>query len=471
MDTMKKNGASGLPLLTKISYGCIGTANMLTSAITTTYLLYFYTNALGLSGALAGTLSLIGSAWGWFCTPAAGAIIDKTGSKPGGKCRNYIKKLIVPGGVLLFLSFTVPELSQGLTVVWVMAAYLIRVSVWSLLQVCGTTLMGRVTSDRVQRSHLNQIYNAMATAGSFLGTAVTMPLINSFGSDLAGTKQGFMVISIIFGVAFIVLYLIAWLGTRGYEPETEFFESDTQGETGTTLEKKPSVLDILKALVTNKMCLVAIGLYMVDLIGCMVESSAMAYYFQYNLSNMGLFTLYSTLSIIGAYSAYFLAGFFVKRFGNSGTAMIGGTIAACAYLVRFLAQDSSMVQYVACVMVALFGAGLVANVSILCVFDSKIYGEWKLGINNEGMLMAAYSLGNTIGLAVGRAAAGYLLELVPFDPTAAEAAPSVLRLFLIESTLVPCIGFVCVVLMALLLRRFEKKLPEMEEEIAARKAL
>lgn len=348
-----------------------------------------------------------------------------------------------------------------------MAAYLIRVSVWSLLQVCGTTLMGRVTNDKVQRSHLNQVYNAMATGGSFLGTAVTMPFINSFGSDIAGTKQGFMVISIVFAAAFVVLYLIAYLGTKGYEPETEFFEAEAKSE---TLARKPSVLQILKALFTNKMCLVAIGLYLVDLIGCMVESSAMAYYFQYNLGNMGLFSLYSTLSIIGAYSAYALAGFFVKRFGNARTAMIGGGIAACAYMVRFLAQDSSMVQYIACVLVALFGAGLVANVSILCVFDSKIYGEWKLGINNEGMLMAAYSLGNTIGLALGRAAAGYLLELVPFDPTAAQAAPSVLRLFLIESTLVPCIGFVCVVLMALVLRRFERKLPQMEKEIAERKA-
>lgn len=84
--------------------------------------------------------------------------------------------------------------------------------------------------------------------------------------------------------------------------------------------------------------------------------------------------------------------------------------------------------------------------------------------------MAAFSLGNTIGLSLGRALGGYLMELVPFDPTAAEAAPSVLRLFLIESTLVPCIGFVCVVLLAMVLRTFEKKLPEMKADIENRKA-
>lgn len=467
MDNTMQGSVEKLPFLTKISYGCVGMANMLTSAITTTYLIYFFTNGLGLSPGLAATLSLIGSAWGWFCTPVAGIIIDKTGSKPGGKCRDFIKKLIIPGAALLILGFTLPSMGKWPTILWVMVAYCARVAVWSLIQIPATTLMGRITDNQAQRSHLNQIYNAMATGGSFLAMAVTMPFVSRFGNDFAAVRQGFMWISIIYAVVFLLLYLIALIGTKGYEPEQEFFEEDTLNDAPV---KKPSVGAILKALVTNKMCLIAVGMYLVDLIGCMVESNAMAYYFQYNMSNMGLFGLYSTVSIIGAYSAYALAGIFVKKFGNSGTAIIGGTLAAAAYMVRFIAQDSNMVQYVACLCVALFGAGLVANVSILCVFDSKVYGEWKLGINNEGVLMAAFSLGNTIGLSLGRALGGYLMELVPFDPTAAEAAPSVLRLFLIESTLVPCIGFVCVVLLAMVLRTFEKKLPEMKADIENRKA-
>ena len=464
MNNTLQESSQKLPFLTKISYGCVGMANMLTSALTTTYLIYFFTNGLGLSPGLAATMSLIGSAWGWFCTPTAGVIIDKTGSKPGGKCRSFIKTMIVPGAALLILNFSLPEMGKWPTIFWVMIAYCARVAVWSLIQIPATTLMGRSTKDKAQRSHLNQIYNAMATGGSFLGMSVTMPFVSRFGSDFAGVKQGFMWISVIFAALFAILYLLAWLGTKGYEPEQEFFEAEKAAAV-----KKPSIGEIFKALLTNKMALIAICLYLVDLIGCMVESNAMAYYFQYNMGNMGLFGLNSTISLIGAYTAYAFAGIFVKKFGNSGTAIIGGTMAAAAYMVRFIAQDGNMVQYVACLCVALFGAGLVANVSILCVFDSKVYGEWKLGVNNEGLLMAAYSLGNTIGLSLGRALGGYLMELVPFDPAAAEAAPSVLRLFLIESTLVPCIGFVCVILLALALRKFEKKLPEMEEEIKKRK--
>lgn len=469
MENTPMNTAKKLPLLAKICYGCVGGANMLTSAITNTYLIFFYTQALGLSGALAGTLSLIGSAWGWFCTPLAGTIIDKTGSKPGGKCRNYIKKFILPAGFLLILSFCVPSMSQGMTAAWVLAAYVIRVTVWSFVQIPATTMMGRITNNQEQRSHLNQIYNAMATGASFLSVAITMPLVERFGSDAAGFRKGFMVAAILYAAAFVLLYAIAWIGTKGYEPEEEFFESDRLE--ADTIQKKPSTLEILKALVTNKMALIAIAMYLVDLIGCMVESSAMAYYFQYNLNNMSLFGIYSTVSIIGAYSAYAVAGFFVKKFGNAGTAMIGGGMAAAAYLIRFFTQDANMVQYIGCLVVALFGAGLVANVSILCVFDSKIYGEWKLGVNNEGLLMAAYSLGNTIGLAIGRAAAGYLLEAVDFDPAATEMAPSVLKLFLIESTLIPCLGFAAVIILAFILSKFEKKLPQMQAEIEERKAV
>ncbi len=463
MESTLNNSVKKLPFLTKVSYGCVGAANMMTSVITNTYLIFFYTNGLGLSGSLAATLSLIGSAWGWFCTASGGAIIDRAGSKPGGKCRNFIIKYIIPAGVLLVLSFVLPEMSTGLTAAWVLIAYCLRVAVWTMVQLPATTLMGRITNDKVQRSHLNQIYTMMSTGASLISVAVTMPFIEKFGTDMAGVRKGFAIITIIYAVIFVALYLLAYVGTKGYEPEQEFFEGDT-------LEEKPSLVQILKGVITNKMCLIAVVMYLVDLIGCMVEATAMPYYFMYNLNNMGLFSIYSTISIVGSFSAYFVVGFFVKKFGNAGTAAIGGIISAAAYLARFLLQDGTMTGYIICVTIACFGAGLVANVSILCVFDSKVYGEWKLGVNAEGILMAAYSLGNTLGLALGRAAAGYLMELVPaFDQNAMEQPQNVLHLFLYESTLIPCCGFVLVVVFAVVLMKFEKQIPKWQEEIAQRK--
>lgn len=458
MDTVKK-----LPFLTKISYGCVGAANMLTSVITSTYLVFFYTNGLGLSGLLAGNLTLIGSAWGWFSTAVGGAVIDKSGSKKGGKCRNFIIKFIIPAAALLVLSFWIPELSTGGKTAWVLVSYCLRVSVWAMVQLPATTLMGRITNDKVQRSHLNQIYTMMSTAGSLISVAVTMPFIEKFGADPAGVKKGFIIISIIYAVIFLFLYFLAWIGTKGYEPEEEFFEAGN-------LNTKPSLLEILKGVVANKMCLLAVAMYLFDLIGCMVEATAMPYYFSYNLNNMALFSIYSTVSVIGSFSAYFVVGFFVKKFGNSGTCAIGGGIAAVGYIVRFILKDAYLPGYIACLVVILFGAGLLACSSIQCVFDSKVYGEWKLGVNAEGILMAAYSLGNTVGLALGRAAAGYLMELVPeFDQTAIEQPQNVLNLFMYESTIIPCAGFILAVICAVILTRFEKQLPKWQEELEATK--
>lgn len=470
MEKTIKTTAMKLPFLTKISYGCVGAANMMTSVITNTYLIFFYTNGLGLSGPLAGTLSLAGSAWGWFCTAAGGAVIDRTSSKKGGKCRNYIIKFIFPAAVLLVLSFLIPDLSNGLTAAWVLIMYCLRTAVWTLVQLPATTLMGRITDDKVQRSHLNQIYTMMSTAGSMISVAVTMPFINRFGSDAAGVKKGFIIISVIYAVLFACLYLLAYIGTKGYEPEKEFFEakgSDTQA-------KKPTVVQIFKGLIANKMCLIAVVLYLVDLTGCMVESSAMPYYYQYNMAGFDMLKLYSmnsTISIAGSFAAYFVVGFFVKRLGNSGTAAMGSIIAASVYIIRFITKDVNLYGYLACLAVGVFGAGLVACVSIQCVFDAKIYGEWKLGINAEGILMAAYSLGNTLGLAIGRAGAGFLMGLIPdFDQTAAAQPENVLNLFRIESTLIPCAGFLLALGMAFILMKFEKQLPKWQAELEARKS-
>lgn len=470
METTMEHGVKKLPFLTKISYGCVGAANMMTSVITNTYLIFFYTNGLGLSGPLAGTLSLAGSAWGWFCTAAGGAVIDRTASKKGGKCRNFIIKFIFPAAFLLVLSFLIPDLSKGLTSVWVLLAHCLRTAVWAMVQLPATTLMGRITNDKVQRSHLNQIYTMMSTAGSMIAVAVTMPFIDQFGAETAGVKKGFIIISVIYAIIFVLLYLAAYVGTKGYEPEKEFFE---EGTSDASLEK-PSVVQIFRGLLANKMCLLAVILYLVDLIGCMVESSALPYYYQYNMADFDILKLYSmnsTISIAGSFTAYFVVGFLVKKLGNSGTAAMGAAIAAAVYIVRFMTKDANLYGYFGCLAVACFGAGLVACVSIQCVFDSKVYGEWKLGINAEGILMAAYSLGNTFGLAIGRAGAGFLMGLIPeFDQTALEQPASVLNLFRIESTVIPCIGFLMAMVMAFILMRFEKQIPKWQAELEERKS-
>lgn len=84
--------------------------------------------------------------------------------------------------------------------------------------------------------------------------------------------------------------------------------------------------------------------------------------------------------------------------------------------------------------------------------------------------MSGFSSAYKIGLALGTPVVGILLKLVPYVPGAAEQADSVLWQLRFQSSalcglmyVIPCILFAFVV------RKNEKKIPEMRAEIEARK--
>lgn len=461
MAQMTPNASKKLPMRVKICYGFGGAANMIISMLTTSLFLYFCTEALGLSGSLSGLISMVLMVWGCIWNPFFGAVLDRTPDRKGGKCRTFIKYTTVPSGVILVLCFVIPDMPVLATIVWLVIVNFLRRTLTTVTQLPLTTLMGRMTSDKVERSHLNQIYTILATAGSYLALGITMPLITRLGGG--NVRQGFVLVSILYGIVFVLLYMAVYWGTKGYEPEG-VVQANTQ-----TAAEKPSIAEIFKGLLVNKFCLLAVALYLVDLVGVSFESYTMSFYFQYNMGNPDLYAIYSAISLGASMLSYVVVGAFVKRFGNARTAFLGALLATAGYGVRFLFQDAFLPQWIACLFVEIFGAGLVASVSILCVYDTAVYGEWKTGVNSEGLLMAAYGLTSTIGLSVGQFLSGVLLDIVPYASGVAVQEASVLQMFLIENTLIPCVGFVLVAVIAVILMQYEKKIPQFQAEIAARK--
>ncbi|MEG1048928.1 MAG: MFS transporter, partial [Oscillospiraceae bacterium] len=80
---------STLPRSLRTFYG-IGEFGQQCSVITLNmFLLYFYTDILGISAAAAGTLLLVARIWDAINDPMMGLVIDRTHSKHG-KCRPYL---------------------------------------------------------------------------------------------------------------------------------------------------------------------------------------------------------------------------------------------------------------------------------------------------------------------------------------------------------------------------------------------
>ena len=168
-----------LPLKVKIIYASGDLAKTLLVVSTMSFLLYFYTDVIGINSGVAATIILIAKIWDIINDPMMGAIVDRTKSKEG-KCRIWLKYLSVPGGVILALAFMMPELSASGKIVWVAVTYTLQGMASTALMIPLNTLMGRLTSDPVQRANLNQIKGVFSTIASLSVPALTMPLVAAF---------------------------------------------------------------------------------------------------------------------------------------------------------------------------------------------------------------------------------------------------------------------------------------------------
>ena len=189
----------------------------------------------------------------------------------------------------------------------------------------------------------------------------------------------------------------------------------------------------------------------------------MIYYLQYNLGDTGLLSVYSLVAMIGNGIVFTSLHLFTKKLGNAGTTILGCCLSRSGDFFRFILHDSSMYVLLIGWMLSALGSCMVAGTVLLNIFDAKIYGEWKTGVKSEALLMSGFTLTNKIGMAIGSAAVGWLLEFVPYTEGAASQPQPVMDMFFGLNTLFPAIVFGLVLIMSLPVWKMEKKLPEIRK--------
>ena len=447
-----------LPLSVKLCYGTGSLAKTIQGLLISVYLLYFYTDALGISPGLAGNIVFWGRIWDLLNDPIVGAAIDRTRA-PGGACRIFLNRFSVPAGILLALCFAVPDLSDGLTILWVVAAYLIQAWTSTLIQIPLNTLMGRLTPDKKQRAQLNQAGLIFSLAGNYLVTSYTIPLLNALGEG--NLRRGYLYLGVLFGFVYTLCCLIVLVGTRGYETcESVAYSNDS--------ERPKHPLLYLATLLQNRIWLCIIAFYVPYIVATVLESSAMVYYYQYVLHNPGLLSHYSAVSTACSCVIYVGLPIFIKYFGNSKVLGIGCCFYIAGHLFRFFLNDSAYLILTVGWIISSLGLSLVASTIILNVFDARVYGEWKTGVRHDALLMSGFTVSSTIGMAFGSALVGWLLELVPYVEGVAQQVPAVEQMLFYMNTLIPAAAVGISLLFSVPIICNERKLPLMRREIENR---
>ena len=277
-----------------------------------TYLLYFYTDVMGLSATAAAGVMALARTVDAVTDPVMGMIAERTRSR-FGRMRPWLILGALPLGTISGLTFTVPDLDANGKLWWAYTTYLLFGILYTVVTIPYSALTASITSDYAARTKLSTWRMACAFTGGLTVSVGTMPFVGLF----ADRADGFQALMAVFAVIATGLLVTTF--------------ATTEERVTPAPEQQLKLKQSIQAVFLNTPLLFVIGIFSCGMLSFTVRQTLTVYYFSYNLERPDLIPWYfgSTLVVmlLGLASVPSLAA----RFGKSVALMLGGllTIVAC----------------------------------------------------------------------------------------------------------------------------------------------
>src|SRR5438270_1662811 len=113
--------------------------------------LNFYTDTMGISAAVAGSLLLVGRLWDAFFDPMMGVMADRTETR-WGKFRPWVLWTAVPWGIVMVLAYTTPDLSLTGKIAYALITNTLLMTLYSANNTPYSAMTGVLTGDVNERT-------------------------------------------------------------------------------------------------------------------------------------------------------------------------------------------------------------------------------------------------------------------------------------------------------------------------------
>ncbi len=199
-----------LNLTTKLGYGVGELSKEIPNSILVFFLLFFFTDVVGLSPGLAGTVLLVGKVWDAINDPLIGWLSDRTRSKWG---RRYPWMLwgAVPLGMSFWLLWLMPPLAaQWQLFLYYSGVLILFYAALTAVAIPHSTLAAELTQTYDERTQLVSFKSAFSIGSSILGLVIAQVIF----ATVTDVGQRYSLLGIISGVIVIISVLGCVWATR-----------------------------------------------------------------------------------------------------------------------------------------------------------------------------------------------------------------------------------------------------------------
>lgn len=423
----------------KIGYGLGDMASNLYFQTFVVFMPIFYTDVFGLAPAAMGTMMLFSRFWDAANDPLMGMIADRTDTK-WGKFRPYIAGFAIPIGLAGFFAFNTPNYGASGNLIYAYVTYILLMMMYTGVNVPYAALMGVITPNSAERTSVSQYRFAFAFIGQFIAGAVTLGLVEYFGSG--NEAIGWRMVMVLYGIVAAALLF----GTFSLTKERVLPK----------VSKQNRIKDDLKNLMKNKPWILMGLATFFQLTFIVMRGSSTTYYFRYFVGNQELNLLGMNIDLGYALftSSFIGVGTVATFIGALLTSRINKYIskktiysrflimsAICSLLFYFLAPENIILIYTLNALVSFF-FGAVSVTQWAMYTDTADYGEWKFGSRSTALIMAASLFALKMGLTAGGTIVGWVLEGYGFVANEIQTESTLLGIKMLMSVFPALFGII-----------------------------
>jgi len=415
------------------------------------YLMFFYTDVFGISGAAAGYMLAVTRIADAVADPVMGSIADRTKTR-WGHFRPYVLWFALPLAAAGVLTFTTPNLGSGAKLVYAYITYCLLMFLYTAVNIPYTALMGVMTPNSQERTSISSIrFMGAFTAGVFV-QYFTLKFVKFFGHG--NDARGWQLTMVLYGILAVIMLVLCFASTRE--------------RVAPPLQQKSDLGRDLADLLTSRPWLVLVGVLLLILAAFVIKGSASTYYFKYFVKRedlIGLFLVSNGLAFLAAVS---MATYLAKRLGKKPLFMMAIGIGALVIAGFWLPGPSDIWLMFALQIVSSFVIGFNSPLVFAMFADAADDAEWRTGRRATGLVFASAIFSTKAGVAIGALMFGLFLNYIGYVPNVAQTARS-LHGIILSMSWIPCILMLAATALMQLYPLNDKLMVKIEADLKARR--
>lgn len=393
----------------KIGYALGDLGCNLSFSLISAFMLDFYTQYIGIPGAIWSVIIIVTKVWDGVNDPIMGGIMDSVRiGRSGSKFKPWMSIAAIGltvTGALVFLP--VPNAALWLKVTLCIVTYLLWDICYTLMNVPYGSLSAAITADPLERTSLS----TWRSIGAAIGGGISMLLPLLLYDDNQNLNGDILIwVALAMGAVALVVYILCIKMTTErvvVPPERR---------------EKINYLKTLKGFITNRPLLALCLASFASIVFFLSSTQTAKWLFQIHFHNTDMISVATIISYLPMVFFIPFTSKLVAKFGKKysvGMPFALSIVAAVVMLcIPIPGNQTGMIIYIVGLMLIQSGGGMFNLITWAMVNDCIDYQQLKTGMREEGSVYAMYSLFRKIAQGVSLSLPLLCMQAVGYNPQA-----------------------------------------------------